>query len=604
MKNPAPPSLKSVRAIDLLVLSAVFCIAVLIVNPIGDFPLNDDWSYGLTVKYLREHGDFRPVGWTSMPFISQALWGALFCVPRGFSFTALRFSTLTLSLVGVLGLYLLIWQLRRSRLLAFVCALMLAFNPVYFALSNTFMADVPFTTLVILSLFLFVRYFQTESVSVLAVAVILAVIATLCRQLGVAIPLAFTITLLLKHGFQKRRVALALAPSILVLGIWAAYTFWLKATGRLPALYNQQTDKLLSIFGKPWMVPLRFTFHSWNALMYLGCFLLPLLVLAIPGRGRIRTTALAKGALVLFVIASVARFIAKPGLMPVHGNVLDPRGIGPFLLQDIQLLNLPHVAPLPAFFWVIVTALSLAGAGFLVFYCCDYLSGFFSAEKVSGQGFAQPEKPIAPGMIDSAGANAGWLRAISRWKTVCWSQLESSEQTTAVFLLLCTVIYLAPLVISGFFDRYLIPVAVFLAAFLALTANVSEAFPGRWRRPAVAFFLACFAAYALAGTRDYLTWNRERWVALADLQRAHVPARSIDGGFEFNGWYLYDPKYKPSGTKSDWWVIDNEYLLSFGDMDGFERYKEYNYSRWLPPSEGKILVLKRKGSEQVSSKQP
>lgn len=585
MKNPAPSPLRPVLVIDLLVLAAVFFIAVLIVNPIGNFPLNDDWSYGLTVKYLREHGDFRPVGWTSMPFISQALWGALFCIPRGFSFTALRFSTLTLSLIGVLGLYLLIWQLRRSRLLAFICALMLVFNPVYFALSNTFMADVPFTTLVILSLFLFVRYFQTGTVWILFVAAILAVIATLCRQLGVAIPLAFTITLLLKHGFQKRRVALALAPSILVLGAWATYTFWLKATGRLPALYNQQTDKLLSIFGKPWMVPLRFTFHSWNALMYLGCFLLPLLILAIPARGRVRAGTLTKGALVLFVIASVARFIAKPGLMPVHGNVLDPRGIGPFLLQDIQLLNLPHVAPLPAFFWVIVTALSLAGAGFLVFYCCVYLNDFFSAGNSGGQ------------VDSSVGATGGWRGAFSRWSTVGRSRLESNEQTIAVFFLLCTVIYLAPLVISGFFDRYLIPVAVFIGAFIALTADAPEASSRRWRRPAMAFFLGCFAVYALAGTRDYLTWNRVRWMALADLQRAHVPAESIDGGFEFNGWYLYDPKYKPSGNKSDWWVIDNEYLLSFGDMDGFERFKEYDYSRWLPPSEGKILVLKRKASD-------
>lgn len=602
MNSPEPSLLKSVRLVDLIALAALWLIAVIVVNPIGNFPLNDDWSYGRTVKYLLEHGDFRPVGWTSMPFITQAFWGALFCLPHGFSFTALRFSTLTLSLAGVLGLYLLIWHLRRSRSLAFICALLLAFNPIYFALSNSFMADVPFTTMVILLLFLFIRYFQTGSVSILVVATVVAMVATLCRQLGLAIPLAFTATLLLKHGFDKRRLALAFAPLILVFGSWAVYTFWLKTTGRLPALYSEQTNKLLHVLSKPWTVPVYLAFHGWNALMYLGCFLLPLLVLLMPARARARVTVPAKAALVLFSVWSVVRFIAKPGLMPVRGNILDPRGIGPLLLQDTELLNLPHVAPLPASFWVIVTALSLVGVGLLIFCCSVSFGGLFSAGESGGHTTAQDQNPAASATDDSLKTGAGWGRVFSRWANVCRNRMQGSDRTIGVFLLMCTLIYLAPLVISGFFDRYLLTPVVLLMAFLVMTVRAPEAPPARWPRFAVAFLLVCFAAYAVAGTKDYLAWNRERWIALADLQQAHIPPESIDGGFEFNGWYLYDPKYHPSGTKSDWWVADNEYLLSFGDMDGFERFKEYDFPRWLPPSQGKILVLKRKASEQASSK--
>ena len=581
MKNSGSSFLKTGSVSDLLALTALWCLAIIVVNPIGNFPLNDDWAYGLTVKFLREHGDFRPAGWMCMTFLSQALWGGLFCLPSGFSFTALRFSTLTLSWIGVVGFYVLMRELGQHRRLAFLCALLLAFNPVYFALSNTFMSDVPFTTMATLSLLFYVRYFQTESTAMLVIALVITLVATLCRQLGMAMPLAFSITLFLKRGFEKQNLVRALTPSIVSIGVWAGYNHWLKATGRMPAIYNQETDKLLHIVGRPWTVPLHLAHHGWNALMYLGCFLFPLLVLLLPTGRRMLAAAWAKAALGLFIVWSVARFVAKPGLMPVHGNVLDPHGIGPLLLQDTQLLNLPHVTPLPKVFWLGVTTLSLLGATLLIIFFAGFLINLC----------ARPTKPASTD--DSS--------TLAKWVIVWRNQLESTDQTIATFLLICALIYLAPLVIAGFFDRYLIPLIVLLAAFLVTTTRTAEIPVRVWQRYALIFLLSCSAVYAVAGTRDYLTWNRARWTALADLQRNHVSPESIDGGFEFNAWYFYDPKYKPSGNKSDWWVVDNEYLLSFGDMPGFTEFKEYDYSRWLPPSRGRILVLK-KVSDQPSSK--
>ncbi|HLX71775.1 MAG TPA: glycosyltransferase family 39 protein [Verrucomicrobiae bacterium] len=580
MKHTQSNFLKSGCAIDLVLLAALWCIAVIIVNPIGEFPLNDDWSYALTVKYLGEHLDFRPCGWTCMPFITQALWGALFCLPRGFSFTALRFSTLTLSLAGVLGFYILMRQVGSSRRFALMCALVLAFNPIYFALSNSFMTDVPFTTLAIFSIFFFVRYFQTESTPSLVIAVVLAIITTLCRQLGLALPLAFTATVFLKYGFQKSRVALALAPSLLTGIIWVGFNHWMKVTGRTPAIYNKETNKLLLILSKPWTVPLHLAHHGWNALMYTGCFLLPLLILFLPAKRQLFSRKTIKVAIGFFVLWSGARFIFKPGLMPVHGNILDPHGIGPLLLQDAQLLSLPHVIPLPVAFWFIVTLLSLAGAAILI--SLTLLSDFFS--------------PAQAEIADCGQLKRSWL--FSKWPIK--DRLQSVNTTVGVFFLFCALIYLAPLVINGFFDRYFITVIVFVAGFLATMLPVAEWPARRWQWIAAIVLLTCSALYAVAGTRDYLAWNRVRWIALADLQQNHIPPEKIDGGLEFNGWYLYDPKYQPGGDKSDWWVIDNQYLVSFGDMPGFAEIKEYDYARWLPPSRGKIVVLKKTSNQSAS----
>jgi hypothetical protein len=115
--------------IDLVIVALLWTLAVIIAQPIGEFPLNDDWSFGMTVKRLVEGLGYQPGKWGEMTLFSQALWGALFCIPHGFSFTALRFSTLVLSLTSAFAMYGLIRQLQGPRLLALVCALTLVFNP-------------------------------------------------------------------------------------------------------------------------------------------------------------------------------------------------------------------------------------------------------------------------------------------------------------------------------------------------------------------------------------------------------------------------------------------------------------------------------------------
>jgi len=135
--------------LDLAVITFLWVSAVAMVNPVGDFPLGDDWSYGLAVKHLVENGRYQPTGWTMMTLITQTLWGTLFSLPFGFSFTALRFSTLSLSLAGILGTYLLGRQLGGRRFPATAIALTLVFNAIYFALSHTFMTDVHFLALTV-----------------------------------------------------------------------------------------------------------------------------------------------------------------------------------------------------------------------------------------------------------------------------------------------------------------------------------------------------------------------------------------------------------------------------------------------------------------------
>src|SRR5689334_20901863 len=84
-------------AAPLAAITTLWLLAAWIVNVRGDFPVLDDWAYGHVVRTLVETHRFQPTDWMSVPLVAQAVWGALFCIPGGFSFTALRVSTLVLA---------------------------------------------------------------------------------------------------------------------------------------------------------------------------------------------------------------------------------------------------------------------------------------------------------------------------------------------------------------------------------------------------------------------------------------------------------------------------------------------------------------------------
>lgn len=470
-------------AIDFSALTVLWLLAVLIVNPRGDFPLNDDWAMSRSVKQLVEQGVYQPTGWLAMTLIMHVFWGALFCLPHGFSFMAVRISTLVLSLVGVLGLYILIRQLDRPRWLAMICALTLCFNPIYFSLSNTFMTDVPFTVWEILACLFFVRYLQREKNFDLCLATALAIAALLTRQLGLAIPMAFGVAFLFKNGFRKHSWIRAVLPAILTAGTLIAFNHWLRASGRVVGDYNLQLNQMVGKSKHPLTLPLNFAHYGWVMLMYLGLFLLPIFTIINFNRqtneGKSRSAVWLWLALVGLLALTAGHFFLKTALMPVHLNILDAWGVGPLTLCDTQMLKLPDVPLLPAAFWVVVTILSLFGAGLLIAFVVKEVTRLVSEY---------------------------------RSRTILVPDIDTQmENTFAVFFLAGTLIYLGPLLINGFFDRYLLTAFMMLVAFLVVALPVIERPPISLRHLAGILLVVGFAGYAIAGTRDYLEWNRIRW---------------------------------------------------------------------------------------------
>src|ERR1041384_2303938 len=108
-------SFLSTKKNHLLLISCLWLLLAIIINSYGEFPYNDDWAYAQSVKALVETGTFFMSGWTSVNLLTQIGWGALFCLPFGFSFTALRISTLAAGLLGLWGTYRLIGKSTENR---------------------------------------------------------------------------------------------------------------------------------------------------------------------------------------------------------------------------------------------------------------------------------------------------------------------------------------------------------------------------------------------------------------------------------------------------------------------------------------------------------
>jgi hypothetical protein len=68
-----------------VLLGLIWIYMILLANPIGNFPLNDDWAYAYTVQHLLQHGELRFFRLDGYYLFGQVLWGTLFCLPFGFS---------------------------------------------------------------------------------------------------------------------------------------------------------------------------------------------------------------------------------------------------------------------------------------------------------------------------------------------------------------------------------------------------------------------------------------------------------------------------------------------------------------------------------------
>jgi hypothetical protein len=574
--------------INIIALILIWVLAVILINPIGNFPLDDDWRYGKTVKHLLESGVYELADDGAPSLFAQVIWGTLFCLPFGFSFTALRFSTLVLGLAGVIAIYGILREMGVKKALSFHGALLVAVNPIYFLLSNTFMTDIPFLSFASISFYFFIRVLHRQTFAEIAVAIFFACAATLTRQIGIAIPISFAVAYLFKAkgdsnispalypASRYRRILLhiiiTMTPSIIVFGSLITYIKILQATGTLPkeagieCIHIMLIKKALQHFTPVILNVLRNTVAIFA---YLGLFLLPFLLIG----GNCRWEQLSRreriiiiSADFLFMLTAAEVIIHQKKLMPFQqfgGNIIENFRLGPSLLKDVFIMGKHNLPRAPWLFWLIVTIAGIAGGLLLLRLVVSSFLKIFRS----------------PG-----------------------SESDQMRRLITIMAILAMLLLYAPVVLLDYmFDRYIMaflpPVVIILAAQNWYPSSNQK----RWAVPIAAAVMVLLTVFSICGTHDYLSWNKARWAALNYLTDGKgISPYIIDGGFEFNGWHLYGGVNLPRDQGVQWWIDKefrlnkkDEYMVCFGNLKRYDPIEKFEYRRWLPPHSASLSVLKK-----------
>jgi hypothetical protein len=519
----------------------------------GNFPLNDDWSYSKTVKFLYDYGKLEFTGWTSMTLAAQVFWGYIWSLLFGFSFEVLRYSTLFLSTTGLFFLYLSARQFTGDNKVIFTALALLGFNTVYFFLSASFMTDVPFLVCLIISMYFFLRYLKNERFIFLYTAFLFCVISVFIRQLGLVIIFSFTAAsfLIPKAKYSLKVISVLFTISVILLLV--IFQQYIRFPVDVMLSEYTRSSKFLSnlniqnYFAVPWLMK-----NFFYALVYTGLFLAPLLILkfysitSIFSNERIKRAA--RIFILLFPLPVLWLLDQFNKLLPARPNIIFKYGAGPALLKDVDILGLQNIEVIPRMVWLILTYIGVWG---------------------------------------------GILLCILFWKVIKDSvKKEDTAEGRRIFLFVLSASFLVLYSFFDFYDRYII--VIIPSVILLLIGLKTEARQGNIQKIISYSFVIIMVLFSTVSLHDYFDWNRERWRALEELTEENkISPHKIDGGFEFNGWYNYDPEYRSTGSKSWWWVNDDEYILSFGTLPGYRTMKSYTYERWLFMTSGEILDLKR-----------
>ncbi len=546
----------------LFILFFIWTLSEILINPIGNFPLNDDWAYAKDVQNLVLYNKFELSNWQVIPLLTQIIYGYLVCIPFGFSFTVLRFSTIIISAIGIFFSYKIAIKASVNKNIAAISAAIIAFNPIYLQLTNTFMSDVPFLTMSIIASFYFIQFEKKEKPVDFFWAVLFTCLALMSRQIGIVISIAFCLSWLLLKKRNLKNFFIAFSPILVSLFFLFTYQHIIAHFDKLPIGYNFQFFMLIDAVLHPTFEILKkVAFYLITASIGLGIFITPIILPLI--KTFLKKNIFSKAESITLLAISTTYFliiIVKLYLtnyyIPFSGNIIYSFGLGPVIMPDAISYALTTMNGIEKFVWISLTIIGTVSILFFIAIIIDVLK---------------------------------------RMKQRKYNFFQKTP-FQFVFFSGIIILYIVPLSFIYISDRYLIFVLVFLiyilSAYIPLIDNTQ--FLKFYSYRIVLFFLPILL-FSIAATHDYLAWNKARWHALNYLvYEQKISPKEIDGGFEFNAWYLFDfSKYHPEINKKWWWVEKDNYLVTMSLVKGTSLIKKYNYYKWLSLKESYVFITKR-----------
>ena len=211
------------------------------------------------------------------------------------------------------------------------------------------------------------------------------------------------------------------------------------------------------------------------------------------------------------------------------------------------------------------------------------------------------------GALTLLGCVGGWGLAMLALRGFAVAARRSGAQTTGsgTSLVYWSAFCLAipTLLFPEFYERFLLP---FLPAAISLLLDA-----GRRARAAPIYPEVLAGVLAAAGVvvmalcsvvlmKDYWGWMDLRWPVAQSIVEAGVPLQKLDGGYEWDGWNLYEQSMELIRQKqlamqiTPWaYVIDPQYMLAFAPLVGYHVAREVRFDSPFGAAAGRFYVLER-----------
>lgn len=558
--------------ISLAVLIGLWILVIWLINPVGEFMVNDDWSFIRALEKLVFEGRIGSTGWgpNGSPggpaLIAHLSWGTLFTHFLGHSITTLRISVIVMGILGSVAFLVLVRTTGVSALISLFATLTLVFSPLFLPLCFSFMTDISFVSLAIFSVLFLHQGVARKSSLLVALGLLLALGSILTRQIGIVVPLGFGLACWIHpKGKALGRWKMLIMTVGLAVIPWLGFEFILFLIGSTPITDHQVIKNIAGQFSSMGFLDYlgllcrRLVF----GFIYVGYFMSPVVALRYREFLGLRAfrwfVVLWACMLLMFETAVIAGFIDPPVLF--WRNILVDFGVGPILLKDTYQLGVTRSVTIPVtlyYFLVSWGILSLGGGLVLV--------------------------------ISS-------VRRIARLRRN--GEPESIHFVT-IFCLFAGLVYLGIVLLTGFHDRYLMPVCMFGIIWVVSDLPESTDVSFHPIRLAPSWIPLLFAAIFTVGSlHDFMELKRAQEKALDYLVNdVRVDPCEIDGGFEFNGYHCYRQAFQAKPGLSWWWVDREEYVVSLGPLPGYRSIKTFPFKRYIGPS-GAIHVLKPRTDNEI-----
>ncbi len=311
---------------DLIFITSIFTILYWLLKSLHSVPHLDDWAYIQTVEQVYHTGKWKISNWSSTSLLFQIVWGLTFTKLFGLSILSLRMSTLCLNFLGVCALSSLLKGLKVSIFYRCLAILLLLFNPIYFDLSNSFMSDVQYTSLSLLTIYFYFKGMKEDRSLHLVLGSVFASCSFLTRQLGIFIFLSVAFYLYLNR--KKFTVAHVIFALLLPAGTLFSYAYWYANGGATWHQKQLAISNSLSQFATPLAFLPELILRAFQFSTTLGLFLFPLLAIhAVFGQPQKREFMIYLAWIMITLLAiSLQIMMGKSSVLPIldgllaHGN--------------------------------------------------------------------------------------------------------------------------------------------------------------------------------------------------------------------------------------------------------------------------------------------